>query len=466
VNFKRENGSEVTPLKRTTEGVKGVKTMPGDATHTDPGRLLEHLNREVYGQRWAKEKLTDALAYNQERLRLIRSGVPASDLPAKANVLLIGPTGCGKTFLTSTAAKFCKLPYYYTTATEYSSPGYTGKNLDSMISGLVEAAGGSVIAAERGIIFVDEIDKVRRRNFGGQDDVAGESVQHGLLTMLEGTTVNCPLGSVDTSGITFVAGGAFSNLSERIGPDGQRQFEAAELRNFGLIPEFIGRFPLRVGLSPLSAEDLRRLLLECQSSTLWKTRNLFRRHGIELSVDDAVVDAIINRAQQMGTGARGLDEMVKDRCLGLMSRISELPRRGVTRVIVREDGITEERSPRARLRAAEPSVQPPRIPSPPGPPLTDHNRPTFGGGPGEPPEIPTAEPPSGEVLEGESHMPLKGWVTLALAVLLLVLGLSALRSSPSRPNASAAGGPAAERVPKGLETPSLWRDLQRGRTPK
>ncbi len=440
--------------------------MPGDATHIDPGRLLEHLNREVYGQRWAKEKLTDALAYNQERLRLIRSGVPASDLPAKANVLLIGPTGCGKTFLTSTAAKFCKLPYYYTTATEYSSPGYTGKNLDSMISGLVEAAGGSIVVAERGIIFVDEIDKIRRRNFGGQDDVAGESVQHGLLTMLEGTTVICPWGSVDTSGITFVAGGAFSTLSERIGPEGERQFEAAELRNFGLIPEFIGRFPLRVGLSPLTAEDLRRLLLECQSSTLWKTRNLFRRHGIELSVDDAVVEAIIKRAQQMGTGARGLDEMVKDRCLGLMSRISELPRRGVTRVILKVDGITEEKSPRARLRAAEPLPQAPPASRPPAWPPTDHDRPTSGGGPHEPPEIPSTEAPPREVLEGESRMTVKGWVTLALAVLLFVLGLGALRSSPSRRSAAASDQPAKERVVDGLETPRLWRDLQRGGSPK
>src|SRR6185295_476675 len=151
--------------------------MPGDQIHIDPAKLLEHLNREVYGQRWAKEKLTDALAWNQERLRLIRSGVPASDLPAKANVLLIGPTGCGKTFLTSTAAKFCELPYYSTSATDYSSPGYTGRNLDSILAGLIEAAGGSVFAAERGIIFIDEVDKIRRRNFGGQDDVGGESIQ-------------------------------------------------------------------------------------------------------------------------------------------------------------------------------------------------------------------------------------------------------------------------------------------------
>src|SRR5262249_29377972 len=150
-----------------------------------------------------------------------------------------------------------------------------------------------------------------------------------------------------------------------------------------------------------------------------------------------------------------------DRCLGLMSRISELPRRGVTRVILKEDGITEEKSPRARLRAAEPLSQAPPATRPPASPPIDHNRQTSGGGPSEPPDTPTTEPPQREALECESSMTVKGWVTLALAVLLLVLGLGALRSSPSRPTASAPHGPANERVLKGLETPRLWRDLQR-----
>jgi hypothetical protein len=221
-----------------------------------------------------------------------------------------------------------------------------------------------------------------------------------------------------------------------------------------------------VGLSPLTAEDLRRLLLECQSSTLWKTKKLFGRHGIELSVDEAVVDTIIKRAREMGTGARGLDEMVKDRCLGLMSRISELPRRGVTRVILKEDGITEEKSPRARRLSAEPLPLVPPATRPPASSPTDHNCPPSGGGPSEPPEIPTTEPPPRVVLEGESRMTAKGWVTLALAVLLLVLGLGALRSSPGRRSATASDAAATEQVPKGLETPRLWRDLQRSGSPK
>lgn len=446
---------------------KREKTMPGDDIRIDPAKLLEHLNREVYGQKWAKEKLTDALAWNQERLRLIRSGVPASELPAKTNVLLIGPTGCGKTFLTSTAARFCKLPYYSTNATEYSAPGYTGKNLDSILAGLIEAAGGSVFAAERGIVFIDEVDKIRRRNFGGQDDVGGESIQHGLLTMLEGATVTCGLDTIDTTGITFVACGAFSKLSERIGPEGQCQFEAAELRNFGLIPEFIGRFPLRVGLTPLSAPDLRKLLVECRSSTLWRTKKLFERYGIELSVDDAVVDAIVAKAQRMGTGARGLDEIWKDRCLSLMSRISEVSKRGVTRVVIREDGITEEKSPRARVRADPPAPLPrpaerPRTlpPLPPLPPK-ERERPVSGFSPPEAPQLPTMEPPKREELDGGTHMPAKGWVTVALAVLLLILGLGALRSSPGRADAGRPEERASERALKGLETPRLWRDLEK-----
>jgi ATP-dependent Clp protease ATP-binding subunit ClpX len=443
--------------------------MPAEPTDLDPARLLEHLNREVFGQRWAKEKLTGALAWNQQRLREIRSGVAASDLPAKANVLLIGPTGCGKTFLTSTAARFCQLPYYYTTATEYSAPGYTGRNLDSMIAGLVEAAGGSVYAAERGIIFIDEVDKIRRRNFGGQDDVGGESVQHGLLTMLEGATVTCDAGSVDTSGITFVASGAFTSLSERIGPEGVQQYEAAALKNFGLIPEFIGRFPLRVGLAPLTAADLRKLLLECRSSTLWKTKNLFQRHGIELAVDDAVIDAIIEKAQRMGTGARSLDEMVKDRCLGLMSRIGELPRRGVKRVVIHQDGITEEKGPRTFERPEPPKASPPRSPGPPTPPapgVGNRPPPSSGDPPPSSPKIPTAGPPGGEVVEGQAPMTAKGWVTVALVFVLLALGIGAYHSSPAGASGSGAARPAAERVVDGEETPRIWREVQRSRIPK
>lgn len=445
--------------------------MPGDQTHIDPAKLLEHLNREVYGQKFAKEKLTDALAWNQERLRLIRSGVPASDLPAKANVLLIGPTGCGKTFLTSTAAKFCGLPYFCTQADKYSAPGYKGLNLDSMIDGLVRAAGGSAFAAEGGIIFIDEIDKIRQRNFGGEDDVGGLSIQQGLLTILEGSVIQSEFNSVDTSGITFVAGGAFTSISDRIGPEGKRQFGAAELRNCGFIPEFIGRFSVRVGLAPLAVEDLRKLLLECQSSTLWQTRNLFKMQGIEFVVEDKVIDSIIETAKRMGTGARSLDETLKDRCLGLMSRISDLPRRGVTRVIIREDGVTEEKSPSARRSPVPPAVLPPPRtqeppPSPHPAPPKDLPPPSPRSRPPEEPVIPTALPPVGEVPGEDTRMPVKGWMTLALAILLLAFGIGALSSSPSRVGASGPLGAESERVVGGEKTPRLWHDVRKGQIPK
>lgn len=436
--------------------------MPFDRTGLDPEKLLYHLNQEVYGQKWAKEKLTDALAWNQERLRLIRQGVKATDLPAKANVLFVGPTGCGKTLIASTAAKYCKLSYYYTTATEFSAAGYVGRNVDGIIAGLLEAAGGSVSAAEEGIVFIDEVDKVRRRNFGGQDDVGGESVQHALLTLLEGTTVTVGTQSVDTSGITFVAGGAFTSVSGAIGPEGERQFEAEQLIRFGLIPEFIGRFSVRVGLAPLTAADLRVLLLECRSSTLWKTQNLFARQGIELVIDNAVIDAIIERAERMGTGARSLDEMVKDCCLGLMSRMTELRRRGVKRLLLREDGVVEEmslspgRTVESQRVGAETSGSGTTAQA-----RSDHTPPppadlfTF------PPSGSTPFPPSVTSGSNSSAMTPKAWLTLGLTLFLLLLGIGAYRHSHASP---AERGRESEI--RGEETPRLLEALKESQVPQ
>lgn len=436
--------------------------MPSDRTELDPQRLLEHLNNEVHGQKWAKEKLTDALAWNQERLRLIRQGVEANDLPAKANILFVGPTGCGKTLIASTAAKHCKLPYHYATATEFSAAGYVGRNVDSLISGLLEAAGGNVAAAEKGIVFIDEVDKIRKRNFGGQDDVGGESVQHALLTLLEGTVVSVGTQSVDTSGITFVAGGAFTSVSATIGAEGERQFEAEQLIRFGLIPEFIGRFSVRVGLAPLTAADLRTLLLECRSSTLWKTKNLFKRHGVELVVDDAVIDDIIARAERMGTGARSLDEMVKDRCLGLMSRVMELQRRGVKRVFLREGGVVEEMS-LSPGRAVEPqraSAETSRSGTTPQAPPDHASLPpadvfSF------PPTGSTPVPPTVARGSAETAMTPKAWLTLGLAVLLLILGIGAYRSSHASPSERG-----RESVERGEETPRLLEALKTSQVPR
>jgi ATP-dependent Clp protease ATP-binding subunit ClpX len=436
--------------------------MPFDRTGLDPEKLLQQLNQEVYGQKWAKEKLTDALAWNQERLRLIRQGVNATDLPAKANVLFVGPTGCGKTLIASTAAKYCKLPYYYTTATEFSAAGYVGRNADDIIAGLLEAAGGSVAAAEEGIVFIDEVDKIRRRNFGGRDDVGGESVQHALLTLLEGKTVTVGSQSVDTSGITFVAGGAFTSVSATIGPEGERQFEAEQLIRFGLIPEFIGRFSVRVGLAPLTAADLRVLLLECRSSTLWKTRNLFARQGIELVIDNAVIDAIIERAERMGTGARSLDEMVKDRCLGLMCRLMELRRRGVKRLLLREDGVVEEMSLSPR-RQVEPqrgsgetsrsSTTPQATPDCAPPPPTDPF--TF------PPTGSAPFPPTVARESTGTAMTPKAWATLGLTILLLLLGIGAYRHSLASPSERG-----RESEVRGEETPRLLEALKESQIPR
>jgi ATP-dependent Clp protease ATP-binding subunit ClpX len=328
-----------------------------------PADLVGRLD-DIVGQRTAKEKLAGALWYNAHRLALIRAGQDGERLPAKQNVLLAGPTGTGKTFLARRAAALCGVPFFATSAASYSAAGYVGLNPEDMIGGLLAAAGGDVARAEAGIVFLDEVDKIRTRDFGGQDDVGGKAVQQALLPFLEGTTALLKKGDdrlpVRTGGITFIAAGAFAGLDETIrrhlrggydideealDEEDVRHLCGEDLIRFGLIPEFVARFPVRVGLVPLDREGLTRLLRQSGSSPLRQTAHLFGLHGIELRVEDAAVEAVVELALEEGTGARGLQEVVLDRLVPLINSLPELLADGVARVIVDADVIRRRCAP-------------------------------------------------------------------------------------------------------------------------
>ena len=339
---------------------------PAPGALLGPAHLVARLDECVVGQNVAKQKLAGALWWNRYRRLLIASGVDGKTLPPRRNVLLAGPSGTGKTLLARSAAELFAVPCFCTSATSYSRVGYVGLNPEDMIAGLLQLGGGDVAAAEAGIVFLDEVDKLRKRDLGGQDDVGGDAVQQMLLTLLEGSTVlvKKPGGEekvpVDTSGITFVASGAFAGLEDvvlrrlRRGHDVEdssldeeayRHLSADDLVGYGLIPEFVARFPVRVGLVPLDRARLECLLREFSTSPLRQAIHLFGLHGIELAVEDSAVEALLDLALAENTGARALAEVLDDRLLHVINSLPELIDQGITRVIVDADTVLRGLAP-------------------------------------------------------------------------------------------------------------------------
>lgn len=372
--------ADVDDDDRSNNGVPVLENLP------TPRELFEQLSEHVVGQEEAKRALSVAVYNHYKRVSLGEAADSGDVELAKSNIMLLGPTGSGKTLLAQTLARTLKVPFAIADATTLTEAGYVGEDVENILLKLITAADFDIPRAEVGIVYIDEIDKVARKaeNLSITRDVSGEGVQQALLKIVEGCEASVPpqggrkhpqqeLIHIDTTNILFILGGAFVGLpdiiAERVGktsigfgsdmPESKRAADAElltqvlpeDLHKFGMIPEFVGRVPVVTALKELSEEDLVRVLTEPKNALVKQYTVMFKYEDSDLVFEDDALTAIAERAIEHQTGARGLRSICEKALMDVMYELPEYE--GHTRVVIRRSDIEGTTKPVIEQVSAE-----------------------------------------------------------------------------------------------------------------